>query len=329
VPRTVGAPSRERDIVRSLTGLILVAAVLGAAACGGGASDDRTAGIIHRLLLAAGVDDAGSFESFVGALPDDLPVDVPQYPGADLIVSSQQPAPLGGLDDPPADAGGNVPEPVLYFIVLDTDDERDKVLAFYEQELDADPWQLESSFSTAQLDTLQFVNVRDTDISGAVSIARGGDDDRTSILISLQDAGAFREEALEFELDESLPAPKEFPADVPLYENGTITGTAFFREPGSESFLIIFLTTDSQDAVIAFYREAFEERGWTVTDGEPFGLEERIDFNDDALDIQGELIADRFPQARDYTEVRLQVQLDPARAPPDEETPVAESTPQE
>jgi hypothetical protein len=287
------------------------------AAC---ASDDggRTAGVIHRLLLAAATEGSGTLESFAGRLPDDLPVEPPRYPGADLIMSSRQPAPFTDTEVGPEQT---VPQPTLYFIVFDTADEREDVFAFYEEALDKDPWQLESAFSTGELDTLEFSKVDDADIAGAVSIARGGEDGRTSILISLQDAGAFREEAPPFELGASLPVPKELPEDVPLYPGATITSTAFFREPGNESFLVIFLTTDSQDEIVQFYRDQFHERDWSVLEGAPLGLEERIDFRDEGGDIQGSLLADRFPRDRSYTEVRLQVRVNPSREPASGETP--------
>lgn len=319
--------------MRPLFPLALLAGslVILTAGCGHG-DDGRSAGIIHRLLLAAGTEDSGALESFVGELPDGLPVTPPLYRDADLIVSSRQPAPVGDLGagaDPDA-SGGSVPQPTLYLIVLDTNDAREPVFAFYEEMLDVDPWQLESSFSTEQLDTLQFSNVEDIDIIGVVSIAHGGEDEGTSILISLQDAGAFLEEEPPFELGASLLVPKAFPRDVPLYRGSTVTDTAFFREPRSESFLLIFLTTDSQEDVIGFYREEFGQRGWKVTEGAGYGLEERIDFRDESSDIQGQVLADRFSPARSYTEVTIQVQVNPARdanEPGEKEATPARPTP--
>ena len=303
------------------TSVLIVLAALAlllAAACGSGGSDgERTAAVIHRLLLAAGTNDTSSLESFPGELPDGLPVEPPIYPGADLVVSSRQPAPVGQGATPPAGAGQ--PQPLLYFIVLDTDGSRDDVFTFYEKELDEDPWQIESTFSTPELDTLQFVSVEDADIAGAVSIAHGGDDGRTTILISLQDSGALLDEEAPFELGESLQAPKEFPDDVPLYEGSTITSSAFFREPGNQSFLVIFLTQDAQEDVIEFYTEALESRGWAVTVREPLGTESRIEFVDEAGDIGGSIQADGFRRSEDYTEVRIQISLNPAREPLDGE----------
>ena len=308
--------------------LLVIGLWAGLAACGGGGGDgdERIAGVIHNLLLAAGTEGAATLESFPGRLPDDIPAEPPLYPGADLLVSNRQPAPFTDVDS----ASAGLPQPLLYFIVLDTEDSRSDVFAFYEEALDQDPWQIQSTFSTEQLDTLQFINVDDLDIGGVVSIARGDQGGRTGVLISLQDAGAFLEEEPEFELSRSLSLPKAFPADIPLLEGATITGTAFFREPGLESFLIVFLTTASQDEVLDFYREAFQDNGWSVQDTTAFGLEGRIDFRDSDNELQGDVFADRFPRARQYTEVSIQVQLDPARdlpgAPEGGDEPMLEPT---
>ncbi|MCH8065110.1 MAG: hypothetical protein IIC90_04715 [Chloroflexi bacterium] len=305
---------------------ILAAALLAASGCGGGAEDDSAAGIIHRLLLAAGTQGSEALDSFPGRLPDGLPAQPPLYPGAEIIVSSRERTPVSAGDS--GQEADVVAQPVLYFIVLDTADDADAVRTFYEQALEEDPWQLQSSFSMSQLDTLQFFNVEDIDIAGVVSIATGGDDDRTSILISMQDAGAFLDQQPQFELPPGRALPAAFPPDVPLFAGATITDTAFFREPGLESFLVIFLTTAAQDEVLEFYRDAFQQRGWTVQDTAAFGLEGRFDFRDELTDIQGDVFAAPFTRSDRYTEVRIQVQVNPAREPVDpDETPAATATP--
>ena len=309
----------------SLTLALLAVLATLALACG--SDTERSAGIIHRLLLASEEQDPASIESFIGRLPEGLPVRPPIYPGADIIVSSRQPASSGQAPTP--EPGADIPEPLLYFIVLDTDDDREDVFAFYEKELDSEPWQIQSSFSSELIDTVQFVNAEDADISGVVSIAHGGDDDRTSVLISLQDAGAFREEAPPFELGESVAIPKGFPREVPIFDGATLTDSGFFRQPGSENFLVVFLTESPQDDVIDFYRAAFRELGWTVTDLPSVALETGIEFSDKLLDIQGEIQADRFPEDRTFTEVRIQVRVNPSREPaetPSERTATPDAT---
>ncbi len=322
--------------MRPLLFVSLLAGLLLALACGGAEDDERAGDIIHRLFKAALTQDPGRLESFSGELPPDLVerADVPLYPDSDLIVSFREPVTVGDLDVEAEGGQEGTPEPVLYLILLDTGDSRQRVLRFYEKMLDQDPWQLMDSFSTEEVDTLSFSKVDDADISGAVSIAEGGGDERTTVFISLQDAGALSAEEPEFELGESLLLPKRFPADVPAYEGATITDTAFSRAPGNESFLLIFLTGDPQDQVIDFYRGVFEGNGWTVEEGDVFGLEGRVTFRDLSGDIQGEVAADRFSLDRDLTEVIVRVQVNPAREEPEsgEETPepsptVPEETP--
>ena len=305
---------------------ILAAALLAASGCGGSAEDESAAGIIHRLLLAAGTQGSEALDSFPGRLPDGLPAQPPLYPGAKIIVSNRERMSVSAGDS--GQEADVVAQPVLYFIVLDTADDADAVRTFYEQALEEDPWQLQSSFSMSQLDTLQFFNVEDIDIAGVVSIATGGDDDRTSILISMQDAGAFLDQQPQFELPPGRALPAAFPPDVPILKGATITDTAFFREPGLESFLVIFLTTAAQDEVLEFYRDAFQQRGWTVQDTAAFGLEGRIDFRDELVDIQGDVFAAPFTRSDSYIEVRIQVQTNPAREPVDlDATLAATATP--
>ena len=300
----------------AIFGLLVLAVLLGAACTSGGDEND-TASIIHRLLIAAGTDASSDLESFPGELPKDLPIEPPLYPGAALVTSSRQLAPTDPTQSlEPAPAA----QPLLYFIVLDTGDHRDDVFTFYEDALDEGPWQLESLFSTPELDTFQFFNAEDPDISGVISVANGGEDGRTSILISLQDSGAVLDEEAPFELGESLPVPQEFPDEIPLYEGATVTSDAFLREPGNVSFLLIFLTTDPQEDVVEFYRGAFEELGWTVTEQDPIANETRINFADDAGDIQGSVQSAPFDRDDGYAETRVQFNMNPARQAPDEES---------
>ncbi len=289
--------------MRSLFLLALLTGSLVLAACGaggdGGGEDNAAAGIVHRLLLAGELGGPGPLESFAGSLPPGLRVTPPQYPNAALIVSTRR---------------RNEPAGVRYFIILDTGARRSRVFEFYEETLDAAPWQLEASASSAELDTLEFSLVDDADINGVVEIVRGQDDDRTSIFISLQDAGAVLAEP-PFELGESLPLPEAFPPEVPVYEGAIITGTVYFPSPDADTFLLIFLTEASQDDVFAFHRQAFEELGWTVEDGPDLGLGESIDVRDEGLDLRGNVFADRFPDDRRFTEVRLELQLNQSLTP--------------
>ena len=84
--------------------------------------------------------------------------------------------------------------------------------------------------------------------------------------------------------------------------------------------------------MLEFYRDAFQQRGWTVQDTAAFGLEGRFDFRDELTDIQGDVFAAPFTRSDRYTEVRIQVQTNPAREPVDpsvdlDDTPAATATP--
>jgi predicted enzyme related to lactoylglutathione lyase len=294
--------------------LAAIAAFLLATACTS-SDDESTAHLIHRLLLAAASAETGNLESYPGELPPDMPAEPPLYPDADIVVSSIQPTPA----EDAGDGAEPAPETLLYFIVLDTSDSRADVRSFYEEALEEDPWQLESSFSTEHLDTIQFLHVEDADLAGVVSISEGGEDGHTTILISFQDAGATTEEEAEFEPPESLALPSNFPDDVPTYEGAIVTGTAFFREPQNESFLLVQITTDAAEDVLAFYTEAFEANGWTVTPAQSLGLEDTIDFSAADDSLQGNLIVQTYSESDDYIEATMQFRQDPGRTSGEEE----------
>ena len=294
----------------------VLAASLLLAGCAGEGDDERAADLIHRMVVAARANDSGTVERFVGELPEGLPAEPPLYLDADLIVSSRILGLPIAADDEQADGGEeSAPFTALYFIVLDTDDDRQDIFAFYQAALDEDPWQLDASASTREQDFLEFSKVDDLDIAGRVQIVPGEDGGRTSIFISLQDSGALAAEEPSFEPGANLPPPSRLPDEVPAYPGAIITSTAFQRATASESFLLIFLTTDSQDAVLAYYREEFDQLGWTMTEPEAVGSEKRLHFEDEAGAIEGELIADRFLQDGQYTEVDLRIQVSFAQEP--------------
>jgi hypothetical protein len=307
---------------------LLVAGLLIGVACGGGSAGKQdVASIIHRLIVASGGSDTGQLVSYTGRLPDSLPARPPEYPGSGLIVSMRRPASTNLAT--PSPTAGTIAQPTLYFLVYDTPDPRQKVLDYFNAQLDQSPWQLQGTVSTSEFDSLQFAKADDADITGVVSIVRVGDDGHTSILVSLQDAGAFRQQTPVYHPAESLSPPKGFPSDVPLYDGATIISTVFLRQPGNESYLVDFITRDSADRVLTFYRQASADRGWTVLPGAPLGVAQRLDFHDANSDIQGSLLVDAFPQDSAFTEVKLQVQLNPNRTPvtPTTGSPPAAATP--
>lgn len=314
-----------RPLLISLSAVALVLAACSGES--GESADERAAGVINRAVVAARANDAATVERFLGALPQGLPVRPPIYSDADIIVSSRIVGPLSAVQEEDGEEAEAVSQTALYFIVLDTGDERERVFAFYEAALDRDPWQLDSSVSLRDLDRLDFFDVEDLDIAGTVQIVPSQDGDRTSIFISLQDAGARLESEPPFDPGESLPLLNRFPEQVPQYPNAIITSTAFERSPTIESFLLIFLTTDSQDEVVAFYQEQFDLLGWTVQEREAVRTEERLSFQDETGVIEGDLLADLLTRDDSYTEVVLRLRVTGALEPADGATATPEPEP--
>ena len=301
-------------------------ALLLAAACGGdGNEDERIADIIQRMVVAARASDTGAVDNFPGELPDGLPAQPPLYLGAKLIGSTRILAPAPVTDEEDSVDAEQSALTALYFIVLDTADSRDRVSDFYRAELDADPWQLDSWASTQELDRLDFSNRSDADIGGIVQIVPADDGEGVTIFISIQDAGAQVEDDAPFEPGEGLQIPRSFPEAVTEYSDAIVTSTAFQRAVDSENFLLIFITTDSPATVVAFYQSALTELGWTVEEREPAANELRLHFEDEAGDIEGDLIVDRLLEDADYTEVDLRLQVRLAQEPAATPEPTAEA----
>jgi hypothetical protein len=288
---------------------LLLAGAFGA--CAEESGNDEAAGIVHRLLLAALAQDPDSLESFPGELPPDLPAAFPVYPDGDIVVSSRElrtPEPT----DQPAE-GDQVT--ALYLILMDTADSPSEVFGYYEDALDTDPWQIESTIATPGLQSILFSLIEDPDVTGRLDIARDHDEARTTAVVSIQDAGAEQIEAPAFEVPEGLLLPAQFPQEIPLYEDANIISSAFLREPGQESIEVVFISLDDQSDIIEFYRQALEEAGWDVQDAPVEGLTDRLIFSDPEGTLNGAIQADRFSEEPDYTQVATSIQQDPGRVP--------------
>jgi hypothetical protein len=267
-----------------------------AAACGSeGGDNERVAGIVSRML-ALGQPAGASVQHFAGRLPDDMPVELPSYPGSTLMASLRYV--LG--------------EDAVYFIVLDTVDSPDDVLQYYEGVFSEDPWQVEATSSTEELTALQFSKVDDANMSGAVAVNQSLDGDaRSSIFMSLEVlSGAGEEEGEPFQLGASRPLPRDFPSDIPIYEGSTVIATAYVRSSGNQDFLVTFLSQDSQDEVIDYYRKEFEGRGWSVADQSSEEFAVSISFQDSTSpEVSGTVSADVSPEEEDYTQVQMQLRV--------------------
>lgn len=295
---------------------------------GCGDDDERVSDVIQRFLLAGRGDVPTQVERFVGELPDGLPVEPPEYPDAEILTSTRLQPGAGAVDQ----STGEPLQGAVYFILLDTPDDREEVYRFYEEALDEDAWQVEETASAEDVDRLDFSNVEDIDITGSVTLVQGAEDEDTSILVFLQDAGANTEEKASFDEGGAAILPEKFPSEIPVYEGGVVLGTGSLREPGRENYLLQLITLDSEDEVVDFYRGAFEDAGWTVEEGDPAAGEGALRFESEDGSIEGDVAVQEFVEDDQYLLVRITVQATPPRngdEPSGDEQPTGEDEPTE
>jgi hypothetical protein len=198
---------------------------------------------------------------------------------------------------------------------MSTPDSASDVFSFYSDALDVDPWQVEIGRSSEEFTGLRFLRPDNIDITGDVSLHRSDLGEQTVIYLSYSDVS----QAIlpggdtPFTLGPTRPLPIGFPEDIPIYqgsEASVILDTYFERGQGGQAFIVTFLTRDTQDDVIEFYRDEFEARGWVVSDSgvssSSFAL--AIEFDDGpAQSVSGSITADTFENDDTYTQVDLLV----------------------
>ena len=274
----------------------------------GGSSGGGTGyapGIVEGLLRLV-PDSNTQVESYKGALPPDLPSDIPSYAGADPVVSFAITTPSG----------------TNYFVVLTTKDSATDVFSYYREQLDNDPWQVEIGQTGAQITGIQFTRPDNADVSGVLTVHHSDLDNITSILLTYEDLSASLTPGTGPTLPllgQSKPLPPGFPDAVPIYgrDGGTIVIDSYFqRGQGGQLFAVTLLTKDSPDDVIAYYKDEMEAQNWTVTDStstDTNSFAVGIDFDDGADTLSGQLTADTYEDDADYTRVDLVVQVSGAR----------------
>lgn len=269
--------------------------------------------MVRGVIVAALAGEGAQTESFTGALPPGLPARPPLYPGATLIGSTRRLSPPPTNEREAKTEAGGQARLALYFIVLDTPDDREEVFSYYEEALDRRPWRLDAAASVAEADRLDFSKVGDQDISGIVQIVPGEEGGATSIFISLQDAGATLVDTATVTPEPTLPAPvpalERFPEKVPLPPDGVVTSSAYQRTEAAESFLLVLLTEEPPEAVHAFYQSAFAELGWSARESQQVADEQRLRFEDGAGELTGEVTIALAPSDPRLTEVDLRVRL--------------------
>jgi hypothetical protein len=281
---------------------ILVYVLAGGGSSGGGSGN--AAGIVDGFLRLEPSSDQ-QVESFKGRLPPDLPSEVPIYKNAKPVVSYSIATPQG----------------TNHFVVFSTSASVDDIFGFFRDALDEDPWQVEVGQSSSDGVGIRFSRPDNADVSGIITIHHSELDDSTSIFLTYEDVSAALTPgtgSVPFSIGPSRPLPAGFPSDVPVYEQdqGTVVlDTYFERAQGGQLYAVTFLTKDSQDQVIDFYKNDFGGRGWTMTDTSPGGTSFAVsmDFSDKDQTLSGQISADSFENDSSYTKVELVVQVSGSR----------------
>jgi len=290
----------------SLLVVVLAAGLALAFGCGGSSSNQKAESAIAKLF-EVGQSPGTTNEVLIDKLPPDLPDGLPEYPGSKLIGST-------------ITTGGGAQG---LGILRETGDPMDKVYAFYEQALDTDPWEIQLSSFPAETAGLQFVNINDSNMAGAVVIqSSGGDDSGSLIFTSIQKAiEAVTSEP--FKLEASKPLPRDWPSQVPLYPNATITGTAWGRSVGAGEWQVSFLAQTASTDVIDFYRTELTNAGFVVTDEAAQGEASVLSFkNELTAEIwNGAVSAQVFADDPAYAQATVQLSISSAAATQPSEVP--------
>ncbi len=111
--------------------------------------------LFPALALAAACGGGGEGEPGGVSLPEGFPGDFPLYEKATIQVATVHP-----------EGGG-------FLVSMDSEDSTDKVLAFYESELDKEPWQVENVVEIAEQETVvvEFARRDSPEERGTVAIA--------------------------------------------------------------------------------------------------------------------------------------------------------------
>ena len=303
----VAPPKPARSVGRpiAIVGGLLVAGVALVAAgwFASGLFDDGGSGGDHgdanvASLLRAFSAGENVVAQYQGELPPGFPDDVPVYDGAEVVASTRQ------FSD------GNA----AYLVIWDTNDARDDVIAGLRESFDADPWQIEAGNEDRNGSLLRFSKIDDIDVTGVVLALDSKDRDVTTILVSLQVVSGADDAGDEpFEPPVSRVLPEGFPEGVPQYPEAILIETAYQQAPSSLQFAVSLISRDDAADVLSFYRDAFEENGWTVGDGDasdsPLQGAEAITFDGEDGDVSGRIITGDFGEDDDYVRIDIELAL--------------------
>lgn len=273
--------------------LLLLGGLLLSACIGGNKSDEKAAAVVKQVLQVGQGTDA-DIDVYVNKLPPGMPAGIPIYQGARIISSFRI------LDE----TGES------FFILAETKDDLTKMLAFYEEQMDKDPWQVQGATNADTVTALRFTNTNDVGLEGTIAAHKGKEKGEVnSIMVTVQRSGTGKEQRRElFTLGESKPLPRGFPQSVPIYANATVTSTTWLRRLGNIDFSVTYLTKDPQDKVIEFYKAQLPKGGWKVTGTTDDGADIILNFEDEKdAQLGGVISATVFDKDSSYTEISVRV----------------------
>lgn len=71
--------------------------------------------------------------------------------------------------------------------------------------------------------------------------------------------------ALRVQLDDGVPTPAAFPADLPVYPRARLTAAAAFNSSGQVTWGVEWETTDTATRVQAYYQNQLNQGDWKMT----------------------------------------------------------------
>jgi len=286
--------------------LLVVATAAGLVASGCGGSDDKAVSAMEKLMQV-GQNPGTTNQVLLNKLPPGLPDGLPEYPGSKLIGSTvTTTSNVKGLG-----------------VLRESSDPVDQVYAFYEQALSVSPWQVQVSTFPGKVAGVQFSNPDYPDMSGTVVIQPSSSDGAKSmIFLSVQSvSGTATTEPLQLDVSKSLPL--NWPQQVPVYADATITDTGWGTSATTYEWQITFLAQAAPKDVIEFYRTQLTNIGFTVTDETPQGQESAISFQiaQPTETWNGAVTVQAFTQDPTYAQATVQVSIAPEAAPQSSGTP--------
>jgi len=301
MPSTVNRPA-SRLYLLPLTAFLALAFAGGfvAVGCGGSSSDSKAQAIVQKFV-EAGQSPGTQSQVMLGKVPDDLPADLPVYPGASLLGSVVTTG-AGGLKD--------------VSVLRETGDSVGDVYAFYEQAFDTSRWQIPASTSSGKIAALQFANSSDPNMAGTLVIQPT--DSGSVIYTSLQTAPAETPTSEPFKLDPSKPLPRGWPPQIPIYPKANVADTAWSRSSGSVQWQVSLLAVATPKDIIDYYRTQLWNAGFTVTSNPDQGGVSSISFENNLISppLSGTVTTQTFAQDPTYAQAAIQLQIGAATPQP-------------